>query len=269
MTSGADIQVEDGNWSKVHNEIWKSLARAPLSGAEFRCLMYLFRMTYGWRRKAYPISMAEFADNTGLQRRSVIRVLQGLITKGIVKQSDNGPRTPATWSFNKYTEKWNFGNASDEMVTIDSPPSDQDVTIYSDDLDTTASDQDDTKTHLLKDSKDKKESSLLAADSDDTIALVRLAYEAVCKIGPPMRDEVGRSNLIVAATLIDRFGYPACVRYISTLKDRYNATLGRARHGISAPLPYLRSIMEDELGNLSPIVSVPATVDFALEDITQ
>lgn len=133
ISNGAEIQIEDGNWSKLHNAIWEALAVAPLSGAEFRCLMFLFRQTYGWKKKEDTISASQWADATGLERRSVIRTVQGLLNKNIIYRIDNGKTKAATWGFNKYVETWQTVETSDQNVT-------------SDEIDTSASDESDTKT---------------------------------------------------------------------------------------------------------------------------
>lgn len=151
--NGAEIQVEDGNWSKLHNGIWEALCAAPLSGAEFRCLMFLFRQTYGWKKKQDTISMGQWAGATGLDRRSVIRTVQGLLAKNVIYRIDNGTTKPATWGFNKYVETWKLDITSDQNVT-----SDEIDTSTSDKTDTTASDQNVTHKRYRKISKELPES---------------------------------------------------------------------------------------------------------------
>lgn len=278
MTRGADIQVEDGNWSKVHNDIWESLAKTPLTGGEFRCLMFLFRKTYGFKKKEDKISLSQWSEGTGMKRQNVWVLLQSLIARKVIYCLSTGPKRAATWGFNKYVEQWGDESVMpqhdssvmpdhDSLIESVMPEHDTSVMVEHDSEKTSVMPQHDKSVIPPHErTKDKKESSsLLAADSDDAISLVRLAYETVCKIGPPMREQDGRANLVAATAMIERYGYAACIRGLSTLKERYNASLNRSRHGISAPIPYLRSIMEDDLG---VPVSPPVTVDFALEDIT-
>ena len=110
MTTGADIQIENGNWSQIHNAIWEALAKAPLTGEQFRCLMFLFRQTYGsqQKKKEDRISLAQFEAATGIRRQNVWRALHQLIDHGVLKMQTNGPKRAATWGFNKYVEQWNF-----------------------------------------------------------------------------------------------------------------------------------------------------------------
>ena len=106
MISGRNIQLENGNWSRIHNDIWTALARTPLSGAEFRCLMFLFRKTYGSQKKADAISLSQWAEGTAMKRQNVWRELRRLIDRRVIYMIPNGAKRPATWGFNKYIEEW-------------------------------------------------------------------------------------------------------------------------------------------------------------------
>lgn len=261
MASGADIQVELGNWAKVHNLILEKLAKANLSGREAKCLFYLLRMTYGKQEKEHSISLSLWADGTGIDKRHVKPILDDLIERNIVYRIDGkkGRGNTSIYGFNKYFEQWNDAEKVPSTVPIKKVlPT---VPFLQQKVPSTVPEK---VPSTVPNKERSRASSLLAADeSDDVMALVRLAYEAACRIGPPMREEKGRADLLIASRLIERYGYADCIRGISTLKDRFNAMVKKNRHGISAPLPYLRTIMEGELG--TP-VAVPATVDFAIED---
>ena len=62
------IQVENGNYSRIHNDILMALAAARLNGMEWSALMYIFRQTYGWGKKEDTISYSQFADVMGVKR---------------------------------------------------------------------------------------------------------------------------------------------------------------------------------------------------------
>ncbi len=132
--------VEDGNFTRIHNDIWNALSRAPLTSTEFRCLMFLFRETYGWRRKETTVSMGKWAKAVEIDRRAVIRAVQHMLDCHVINRIDNGSHRPATWGFNKYFEQWDFASTSDNpdtrtsdnSVTSLTPTSDNSVTKTSD-----------------------------------------------------------------------------------------------------------------------------------------
>ena len=114
MVSSKDIQTDNG-FVRIHPAILELLARQTLSGREFRCLMFLFRKTYGYHKKEDRISLSQWEQGTGIPRTRVGAVLTELAEKKIVTKTDNGANRPATWSFNKYFETWQTG----ETVTLE------------------------------------------------------------------------------------------------------------------------------------------------------
>jgi len=104
-TNGNDIQIEQGEFTRVHNAIFDALSKARLSGAEFRCVLFLFRKTYGWNKKEDIISLSQWAEGTDSKRQHVLKPLKSLIEKKIIyKRLDKG-QIP-TYGFNKYIEQW-------------------------------------------------------------------------------------------------------------------------------------------------------------------
>jgi phage replication O-like protein O len=105
---GADIQLEGGGWSRIHNRIWELLAQANLTSREFRCLMFLFRQTYGYQKKADAISLSQWADGTGMQKHHVMSALGKLEERRIIVRiaGSQGRGKTAVYGFNKYHEQW-------------------------------------------------------------------------------------------------------------------------------------------------------------------
>ena len=95
--------VEDGH-TRINNEILEALATSDLNGAELRCVLYLLRKTYGWKKKADRISFGQWSEGTGLAKRSVRRALKSLVDKRILIQDDS--KYVNGWQFNKYFEQW-------------------------------------------------------------------------------------------------------------------------------------------------------------------
>lgn len=129
MTRGSEIQIEGGNFTRVHNAIFEQLAQMDLTSYEFRCLMFLFRMTYGYQTRERLISLKEWCAATQIERRNLTRTLNGLLTKRIIFKvgGEAGRGHTAAWGFNKYIEQWQTKRVSedtpfnDEKVSEDTP----------------------------------------------------------------------------------------------------------------------------------------------------
>ncbi len=149
MTSG--VQVENGNFARIHNEISERLARTDLSGSEFRCLWFLLRKTYGFQKKEDTISYSQFADGTGLERRNAMRSLDKLVNRRIIYRKDNGNNRPQNWGFNKYFNQWD--TTSGETTTSSTPATsgqnDTSLNKTSGENDTRTSGQNDTRTSVI------------------------------------------------------------------------------------------------------------------------
>lgn len=117
------IQIDDGEFTRLHNTILEKLALARLTASEYRCLMFLFRMTYGWQKKDDAISLSQWATGTGIdpekKRHNVLRTLQGLVSKGVIYTKPNGNNRPATWGFNKNFDSWDASLFSETVISPD------------------------------------------------------------------------------------------------------------------------------------------------------
>lgn len=46
----SDIQIENGNYTRIHNDILDILAKTRLSSLEFALVIFIFRKTYGYQK---------------------------------------------------------------------------------------------------------------------------------------------------------------------------------------------------------------------------
>jgi len=60
---------------------------ADLSGAEIKVLLAILRKTAGWRKESDNISLSQLEEMTGLDRKSVIAGLRGLLARGLIAQT--------------------------------------------------------------------------------------------------------------------------------------------------------------------------------------
>ena len=265
-TGGACNQVEHGNWARVHNLILEQLAKAKLDGREAKCLFFLLRMTYGNQKKEHDISLSLWAQGTDIDKRHVAPIINKLIDRGIVYRVDGkkGRGNTAIYGFNKYFEGWDKPEKVPYTVPIEKVPCRVPFNEEKN-IEKVPSTVPEKVPSTVPITERKAESSLFAADneSDDTVILVREAYKAVCKFGPPMREQQGKLNLVVALDLIERFGFATCLRGVTTLRERNNALVGQRKPGISAPLPYLRTILEKE-SSITVSVSAPQIIDISV-----
>lgn len=98
------IQIDNGEFTRIHNIILEKMAMARFTAMEFRCLLYLVRMTYGWQKKEDAISLSQWAKGIGLDtsnRGNMLNTLNGLVSQGVIYTRSNGKNRPATWGLNK------------------------------------------------------------------------------------------------------------------------------------------------------------------------
>lgn len=98
----ANPQRENGHID-IANEIAEFLARYRLSGQEYQVLWVIWRKTWGWHKKKDAISLSQIAKMTGMKRPAVVRALNKLLQKGVIKKDNSYVRT---YRFNKDYETW-------------------------------------------------------------------------------------------------------------------------------------------------------------------
>ncbi len=84
----ANPQCENG-YTKIANEIMEALYQVNLSPYESRIVWFLFRKTYGLKKKIDRISLSQFANNIRLDRRLIHRTLKKLIQKNMITAYKN------------------------------------------------------------------------------------------------------------------------------------------------------------------------------------
>ena len=100
----SDIQVENGNYTRIHNEILEMLAKTRLAPLEFALLMVILRKTYGYQKKNDVISISQFCEITGASRTGVIEALNNLVRLKIIYREPIGQMY--YYGFNKYYDQW-------------------------------------------------------------------------------------------------------------------------------------------------------------------
>ncbi len=110
MTSPILPQLEHGH-TRIANQLLEALARYPFGGGELRALLAVLRLTYGWRKKAAPISAAQVARMTDMSLRHAKRALGSLTEARLLFREKIGRRN--ILGLNKrYWEWWLWTSAA-------------------------------------------------------------------------------------------------------------------------------------------------------------
>jgi phage replication O-like protein O len=73
---------------RVPTALLEALLHAPLSGGQYRVLLWALRHTYGWNRPSTPFTWYRIAQDLGLNRATAFRAGQVLLKAGILKLHD-------------------------------------------------------------------------------------------------------------------------------------------------------------------------------------
>lgn len=99
MENDREIRDLSPNHTQIPND-YLDLLMAHLSGAEWKCLCYISRRTFGFQKKADMISLSQFENGimtrddkvldygTGLSRPTIIEALLRLVSLGLVESKD-------------------------------------------------------------------------------------------------------------------------------------------------------------------------------------
>lgn len=110
----ASPQLEDG-FTPIANEIVEALMKINLSAYESRVLWFIFRKTYGFKKKTDWIALSQFSKAINLDRRLVHRALKKLSSKKmIVIYRDDKFRI--RYGFQKNYNRWRV--SSKEMTRV-------------------------------------------------------------------------------------------------------------------------------------------------------
>ena len=101
----ADVQIEHG-FTRIADELLEALPLGGFTAREFKVLLVLIRLTYGFGKVEDAISAGQISDRTGLHRRHVQVVLAGLENRGVVHVRRPGARRTSVIRIEKNFDRW-------------------------------------------------------------------------------------------------------------------------------------------------------------------
>lgn len=97
------VQLENG-FTMIANELLEALMNQKIHGREFRVLLVIMRKTYGFGKKEDQISLSQFTELTGLERKYICDVLNSLENKKMIVRDNRV--SPTRYSLTKDYSVW-------------------------------------------------------------------------------------------------------------------------------------------------------------------
>ena len=101
----ASPQLNKG-YTRVANEILDHITQVNLNGTQFRIVISIWRLTYGFKRKEHDISVTHLAKLIDASRTQVNRELVALMDRNIIVSTEFGSRGARKLKFNKNYDEW-------------------------------------------------------------------------------------------------------------------------------------------------------------------
>ena len=107
-----DLQVENGNFTRIVNPLIEELIKIPFKGCELAVALFIIRKTYGYQKKQDEISLTQFQKGLNRSRQTIVSALKNLqlvkvarlVKTGVSKKHSN------LWEINKYSTSWELVN---------------------------------------------------------------------------------------------------------------------------------------------------------------
>ena len=241
------IDIEDGNYFPIKNEIIEALIGSTLNGRELQLVLTIIRKTYGFQKKEDTIPLSQISSLMGVDRRNLQRVLRRLVAKNIITRTSHGQNRAPSLAFNKYYKTWADGtlrSTSKAMSTDITHDVTTDIThdVTTDithDVTRAQTDITDDVTTDITDDALNRQYTQIRSDLSSTVDLEESAT-ALVKLSHDYAGSTASGNpkdLAIAMALIERFGYEKCAESATVLIEQ------RAK-GIRYPLAYLRSVLQ-------------------------
>lgn len=105
----AKPDLDNGHYLQLSHEILERLIHCNLSSREVRAVLYVIRMTYGFKRKEAEISSSDLADFIRIDAGDARRTLASLCERRIlIRYSGHKGVKPASYGLEKDWERWDF-----------------------------------------------------------------------------------------------------------------------------------------------------------------
>src|SRR3990167_8533895 len=103
-----DLQVENGNFTRIINPVIESLTKIPFKGCELAIALYIIRKTWGYNKTEDAIPLSQFCEETQRSRQTIVVALKNLQLVNIARLVKRGDsiKQANIWKINKYIDTW-------------------------------------------------------------------------------------------------------------------------------------------------------------------
>lgn len=107
----ADVQIDNGEFTRVANVLMEQVAKQHLNGTQCSIILTVWRFTYGFQRCEHKLSVTFIATATGVSTRAIKKELKILIDRNIIIVMKESTKAESrVLKFNKDYESWIEGN---------------------------------------------------------------------------------------------------------------------------------------------------------------
>jgi len=85
-----DLQVENGNFTRIVNPLIDNLIKIPFKGCELVVALFIIRKTYGFNKTEDEISLSQFSSNLSRSRQTIVTALKNLQLVNIARLGKQG-----------------------------------------------------------------------------------------------------------------------------------------------------------------------------------
>lgn len=121
IRSASVAKLENG-YTRIANELLEALARCPFTAAQLRIIIIIARLTYGYKKRAAPISTRKIAEACQLKPWLVRYSVSVLVSKNVLFR-ENGQRGEI--GINNHVDQWQISDDSPATSVGKSQHSDQ------------------------------------------------------------------------------------------------------------------------------------------------
>lgn len=101
----ADVQTEHG-YTRIADQLLDALPLAGFSAREYRVLLVLIRLTYGFGKTEDRIGATQIAERSGIDRRNIGKIIVSLERRGVLRVVRHGTGRRQTISIVKDFDQW-------------------------------------------------------------------------------------------------------------------------------------------------------------------